>query len=59
MTTPATGPSADTSIGTSVAETYGRIETEFRAKRDAGRKLLVPFITGGVTEDYLAGLESR
>jgi tryptophan synthase alpha chain len=24
-----------------------RIETEFRAKRDAGRKLLVPYITGG------------
>jgi tryptophan synthase alpha chain len=27
--------------------TYGRLETEFRAKRDAGRKLLVPYITGG------------
>ena len=53
MTTPATGPSADTSFGTSVAETYGRIETEFRAKREAGRKLLVPFITGGVTEDWV------
>jgi len=26
---------------------YGRIETEFRAKRAAGRKLLVPYITGG------------
>ncbi|WP_420453559.1 tryptophan synthase subunit alpha [Ilumatobacter sp.] len=25
----------------------GRIETELRAKRDAGRKLLVPYITGG------------
>lgn len=25
----------------------GRIETEFRAKRAAGRKLLVPYITGG------------
>ena len=25
----------------------GRIETEFREKRDAGRKLLVPYITGG------------
>ena len=30
-------------------ESYGRIETDFRAKRGAGRKLLVPFITGGVT----------
>jgi len=26
---------------------YGRIETEFRAKREQGRKLLVPYITGG------------
>ena len=26
---------------------YGRLETELRAKRDAGRKLLVPYITGG------------
>ena len=25
----------------------GRLEAEFRAKRDAGRKLLVPYITGG------------
>ncbi len=25
----------------------GRIEAEFRTKRDAGRKLLVPYITGG------------
>jgi tryptophan synthase alpha chain len=28
-------------------DTAGRLETEFRAKRDAGRKLLVPYITGG------------
>ena len=27
--------------------TFGRLETELRAKRDAGRKLLVPYITGG------------
>ncbi len=25
----------------------GRLEDEFRAKRDAGRKLLVPYVTGG------------
>lgn len=30
----------------------GRIETEFRAKRAQGKKLLVPFITGGVTDDW-------
>ncbi len=27
---------------------YGRLESEFRAKRAAGRKLLVPYITGGL-----------
>ena len=30
----------------------GRIETEFRIKRAAGKKLLVPFITGGVSDDW-------
>lgn len=29
------------------ASAIGRLESEFRAKRDAGRKLLVPYITGG------------
>lgn len=28
--------------------TFGVMETEFRAKRSAGRKLLVPYITGGL-----------
>jgi len=28
--------------------TFGRMETEFRAKRESGRKLLVPYITGGL-----------
>jgi tryptophan synthase alpha chain len=32
---------------------FGRIETAFRAARDNGRKLLVPFVTGGVTDDWL------
>jgi tryptophan synthase alpha chain len=32
---------------TDPARPYGRLEGEFRAKRDAGRKLLVPYITGG------------
>ncbi|MGB0111787.1 MAG: tryptophan synthase subunit alpha [Ilumatobacteraceae bacterium] len=31
----------------STVSAHGRIETEFRAKREAGRKLLVPYITGG------------
>lgn len=32
---------------------FGTIETAFRASRAAGRKLLVPFITGGVTDDWI------
>ncbi len=28
---------------------FGRMETEFRAKRADGRKLLVPYVTGGLT----------
>jgi len=32
----------------STTTSFGRMETEFRAKRDAGRKLLVPYITGGL-----------
>jgi tryptophan synthase alpha chain len=31
-----------------VTTTIGRMEAELRAKRDAGRKLLVPYITGGL-----------
>ncbi len=42
------------SIGTAEPiSTFGRIETEFRAKRATGRKLLVPFITGGMSDDWL------
>lgn len=33
--------------------TFGRIESSFRAKRAAGRKLLVPFITGGLSDDWV------
>ena len=29
------------------ATSTGRLESEFRAKRAAGRKLLVPYLTGG------------
>jgi tryptophan synthase alpha chain len=31
----------------------GRIETAFRSARDSGKKLLVPFITGGVSDDWV------
>ena len=29
------------------------METALRAKRDAGRKLLVPYVTGGLGDDWL------
>ena len=32
---------------------FGAIETVFRSSRAAGRKLLVPFVTGGVTDDWV------
>lgn len=41
------GDSLETLVG------FGRIETEFRAKRAAGRKLLVPYITGGLSGDWV------
>ncbi len=31
---------------------YGRTETALRAKRDAGRKLLVPYVVGGLGPDW-------
>jgi tryptophan synthase alpha chain len=32
---------------------FGRIESAFRDKRTSGRKLLVPFFTGGVSDDWV------
>jgi len=34
----------------------GRIETALRAKRDTGQKCLVPYITGGLGDDWLQSL---
>jgi tryptophan synthase alpha chain len=31
---------------------YGRLETHLRARRDEGRKLLVPYVTGGLGDDW-------
>lgn len=31
----------------------GTLETHLRARRDAGRKLLMPYVTGGITDDWL------
>ena len=35
----------------------GSLETELRAKRDAGKKLLVPYITGGL-EGWLEAIRA-
>jgi len=35
-----------------VTVAVGRMERELRAKRDAGRKLLVPYLTGGLGADW-------
>jgi tryptophan synthase alpha chain len=40
----------------SVVTETGRIETTLRAVRDSGRKCLVPYITGGLGDDWLASL---
>jgi tryptophan synthase alpha chain len=36
----------------------GRIETTLRASRDAGRKLLVPYVTGGLGDDWIRVVEA-
>jgi tryptophan synthase alpha chain len=36
--------------------TPGRLETTLRAARDAGRKLLVPYVTGGLGDDWVSVL---
>lgn len=38
--------------------TPGTIEAALRAKRDAGRKLLVPYITGGLGDDWVRVIEA-
>ena len=34
------------------------IESALRAKRDAGRKLLVPYVTGGLHDDWVQVVEA-
>ncbi len=36
----------------------GTLESRLRASRDAGRKLLIPYITGGVDDQWLVTLEA-
>jgi tryptophan synthase alpha chain len=38
--------------------TSGTIETALRARRDAGRKLLVPYVTGGLGDDWVHVVEA-
>ena len=37
---------------------FGPIEAEFRAKRAAGRKLLVPYLTGGLSPDWIESVRA-
>lgn len=36
----------------------GTVETALRARRDAGHKLLVPYVTGGLGDDWVAVVEA-
>jgi tryptophan synthase alpha chain len=36
----------------------GRIETALRARRDQGRKVLVPYVTGGLGDDWIRVVEA-
>jgi tryptophan synthase alpha chain len=36
----------------------GRLESTLRASRDAGRKLLVPYVTGGMDDEWLLTVEA-
>lgn len=38
--------------------TLGPVESALRARRDAGHKLLVPYVTGGLGHDWLAVVEA-
>ena len=36
----------------------GRLEQHLRARRDTGQKLLIPYVTGGLTDDWSAAVEA-
>jgi tryptophan synthase alpha chain len=38
---------------TTTQQTYGPLEAALRAKREAGQKLLVPYVTGGLDDEWL------
>ena len=43
---------------TTASHRPGTLETALRAARDAGRKLLVPYVTGGLDDEWLVVLEA-
>ncbi|MGA2837288.1 MAG: tryptophan synthase subunit alpha [Acidimicrobiales bacterium] len=40
------------------SRTPGRLESALRARRDAGHKLLIPYVTGGLDDEWLLVLEA-
>ena len=43
---------------TAPTATPGRLESTLRARRDAGHKLLIPYITGGLDDEWMLVLEA-
>jgi tryptophan synthase alpha chain len=56
----ATGTDSDSGAGsqTGAASVPGCLESVLRASRDAGRKLLVPYVTGGMDDEWLLTVEA-
>ena len=53
MTGGAQGPSDLSGAGGGADAARGALDTALRARRDAGHKLLVPYVTGGLGSDWL------
>ncbi len=49
---------AGTAAGRSDESEPGQLETALRARRDAGHKLLVPYVTGGMDDQWLLTVEA-
>ena len=52
------GPAGQASTAGPLSTALGTIEAALRTKRDAGRKLLVPYVTGGLGPDWLEVVEA-
>lgn len=53
-----TGPAAATGPATAGAATAGTLEAVLRARRASGAKLLVPYLMGGLTDDWVDTLQA-